>query len=44
MYNIHELTWDNELLDILGVPKSMLPEVRPMFGNLRRDDQLSFSR
>ena len=29
MYNIHELTWDNELLDILGVPKSMLPEVRP---------------
>ena len=29
MYNIYELTWDEELLDILGVPKSMLPEVRP---------------
>ncbi|AOM82405.1 glycerol kinase GlpK [Salisediminibacterium beveridgei] len=29
MYNIHELKWDDELLDILGVPKSMLPEVRP---------------
>ncbi|MBR7552716.1 glycerol kinase GlpK [Allobacillus sp. GCM10007491] len=29
MYNIHELSWDEELLDILGVPKSMLPEVRP---------------
>ncbi len=28
MYNIHELKWDEELLDILGVPKSMLPEVR----------------
>lgn len=29
MYNIHELKWDDELLEILGVPKSMLPQVRP---------------
>lgn len=29
MYNIHELKWDDELLEILGVPKSMLPDVRP---------------
>ncbi|MBE1555352.1 glycerol kinase GlpK [Sporosarcina limicola] len=29
MYNIYELQWDKELLDILGVPASMLPEVRP---------------
>lgn len=29
MYNIHELQWDEELLDMLGVPASMLPEVRP---------------
>ncbi len=29
MYNIHELKWDEELLDILNVPASMLPEVRP---------------
>ncbi len=29
MYNIHELKWDDELLDILDVPKAMLPEVRP---------------
>nr|WP_240353561.1 glycerol kinase GlpK [Cohnella algarum] len=28
LYNIHELAWDEELLDILGVPASMLPEVR----------------
>ncbi|SFA88955.1 glycerol kinase [Lentibacillus halodurans] len=28
MFNIYELEWDDELLDILGVPKSMLPEVR----------------
>jgi glycerol kinase len=29
MYNIHNLEWDKELLDILRVPVSMLPEVRP---------------
>lgn len=28
MYNIHELKWDEELLDILGIPAIMLPEVR----------------
>lgn len=27
MYNIHDLQWDNELLEILGVPASMLPKV-----------------
>lgn len=29
MFNIHDLQWDDELLDMLTVPKSMLPEVRP---------------
>ncbi|MEH7381495.1 glycerol kinase GlpK [Bacillus sp. JJ1533] len=29
MYNIYELKWDDELLEYLTVPKSMLPEVRP---------------
>ncbi|WP_018931153.1 glycerol kinase GlpK [Gracilibacillus lacisalsi] len=28
MYNIYDLKWDEELLDILDVPKSMLPEVK----------------
>lgn len=28
MFNIHELKWDEELLEILSVPKSMLPGVR----------------
>ncbi|WP_213589231.1 glycerol kinase GlpK [Paenibacillus woosongensis] len=28
MYNIHELCWDDELLELLQVPKAMLPEVR----------------
>ncbi len=29
MYNIHDLQWDDELLEILDVPKAMLPEVKP---------------
>jgi len=29
MYNIYDLKWDDELLDILTIPKSMLPEVKP---------------
>ncbi|WP_313799801.1 glycerol kinase GlpK [Cytobacillus sp.] len=29
MFNIYDLKWDEELLEILGVPASMLPEVRP---------------
>ncbi|AZK48343.1 glycerol kinase GlpK [Paenibacillus lentus] len=28
MYNIHQLCWDDELLDLLDVPKAILPEVR----------------
>jgi glycerol kinase len=28
MFNIHELKWDDELLEILSVPASMLPVVR----------------
>jgi len=29
MFDIHTLDWDDELLRILGVPRRMLPEVRP---------------
>ncbi len=28
LYNIHTLSWDEELLQILNIPKIMLPEVR----------------
>lgn len=28
LYNIHELKWDDELLNLLSIPKSMLPSVR----------------
>ncbi|AUT67311.1 MULTISPECIES: glycerol kinase GlpK [Paraburkholderia] len=29
LFNIHTLQWDDELLDALDIPHSMLPEVRP---------------
>ncbi|BDG35313.1 glycerol kinase GlpK [Saccharococcus caldoxylosilyticus] len=29
LFNIHTLQWDEEILTILDIPKSMLPEVRP---------------
>ena len=28
LFNIHTLAWDTELLDLFGIPASMLPEVR----------------
>lgn len=28
LYNIHTLDWDDEILSILNIPRSMLPEVR----------------
>ena len=28
MYNIHEMKWDEEILDILNIPRSMFPEVK----------------
>ena len=29
LYDIHTLTWDKRILEILQIPKCMLPEVRP---------------
>jgi glycerol kinase len=29
MYNIYDLKWDEEILDILDVPREVLPEVKP---------------
>ena len=28
LYNIHSLEWDQELLDLFGIPENVLPEVR----------------
>ncbi|TCL72329.1 glycerol kinase [Hydrogenispora ethanolica] len=33
LFNIHELRWDPELLELFGVPASLLPEVRPSAGD-----------
>ncbi|KUO70934.1 MAG: glycerol kinase [Desulfosporosinus sp. BRH_c37] len=32
MYNIHTLEWSEEILTELGIPRSMLPEVKPSSG------------
>ncbi len=29
LYNIHELCWDEEILAVMNIPKSMLPKVKP---------------
>ena len=29
LYNIHTLEWDRELLELLDIPESLLPEVKP---------------
>ncbi|GCD09887.1 glycerol kinase GlpK [Clostridium tagluense] len=29
LFNIHKLTWDEEILETLNIPRSMLPEVKP---------------
>ena len=36
LYNIHTLSWDAELMSILSIPKSLLPEVKDSSGNLAR--------
>ncbi|WP_238883433.1 glycerol kinase GlpK [Clostridium sp. YIM B02551] len=42
MYNIHELKWDDELLEELGIPKSMLPEVKASSEVYGETDELIF--
>jgi glycerol kinase len=32
LFDIHKLSWDDRLLDALGIPGAMLPEVRPSSG------------
>jgi glycerol kinase len=29
LFNIHQLSWDQELMDLFGIPSSLLPEVKP---------------
>ncbi|HEU5147671.1 MAG TPA: glycerol kinase GlpK [Chryseosolibacter sp.] len=41
-YNIRELKWDKKLLDALGIPESMLPQVQPSashFGDVKIENK-----
>lgn len=43
LFNIHDLTWDSELLDILHIPPQILPEVKPskyIYGHTRKNKVL----
>jgi glycerol kinase len=45
LMNLHTLDWDEQLLNILGLPRSMLPEIRPssdadFYGLTRTDGPL----
>jgi glycerol kinase len=42
--DIHRLDWDDELLDIVGVPRAVLPEVRPSSGVLGETAPALFGR
>lgn len=42
LYNIHEAKWDNELCELLGVPKTILPEVKDSFSQFGTTKGLEF--
>ena len=44
LFDIHRLAWDEELLEIVGVPSAMLPEVRPSSGSFSETEASLFGR
>jgi len=44
LFNIREGCWDDEILSLLGVPKSMLPEVRDCAADFGETDPALFGR
>ena len=44
LYNIHTLDWDDELLELFGIPRSMLPEVCPSGHNYGNTDETFIGR
>jgi glycerol kinase len=44
LFDIHRLTWDEELLALVGVPAPVLPQVRPSSGVLGRTAPELFGR
>lgn len=44
LFNIHDLKWDEELLEIFDVPRGILPEVRTsseIYGEIKTPDELN---
>jgi glycerol kinase len=44
LFDIHRLDWDDELLRVVGVPRAVLPEVRPSSGALGETSPELFGR
>ncbi len=44
LFNIHTLTWDNELLSLFHIPTCLLPEVRPSAGLFGKTDASLFGK
>ncbi|MBF0449322.1 MAG: glycerol kinase GlpK [Candidatus Magnetomorum sp.] len=42
LYDIHNKSWDNDLLKILGIPDSLLPDVKPSAGIVGYTDESIF--
>jgi glycerol kinase len=42
LYNIHTRQWDDKLLQVLNVPRALLPEVVPSSGEIARTDTQLF--
>jgi len=42
LFNIHSLTWDNDLLDVFNIPASILPETKPSAGRFGETDPALF--
>lgn len=44
LYNIHTLDWDDELLQLFGIPRSMLPKVCPSGYNYGKTEETFIGR
>ena len=44
LFDIHRLAWDDELLGVVGVPRAVLPDVRPTSGAFGETDPELFGR
>lgn len=42
IYNIHKLDWDDRMLKLLGIPRSMLPQVKPSSEIYGQTDENTF--